>query len=231
MSSVTATEGSTATDGMSSTSQGSASTSASETGTTSASTTATTDSTASTDTTAATDSTTTTTTTATTDSTTGEPGPVEFDEACAAVCDKYAQCWQPNPFPDLASCRWLCARDYSPEAPGCVAATIDANLCRVKLSCDALNEFPVVECADLDAEKEALCPAHCEATFVQQSPTACGIGQQCPDAPEELFSCKGDTCSCEVDGVEVSTCPADGVCLGGYPEWAAAANACCGFMI
>lgn len=164
--------------------------------------------------------------------TTGDLFPA-LEEACAAFCNTSLACLEPNSYPDLASCEWLCLANFDPEQPGCAAATIAYDNCLAGLACPAFNDaasgVDPGECASEIAALEPACPLVCYRVVSSGNPTACTMSRACPGELPAIFECEGDTCSCKV-GDEVQTkCDAAGICGEGWEAQAGAANVCCGF--
>jgi hypothetical protein len=166
--------------------------------------------------------------------TTGSPGAdlAGLQESCERFCDSALACLKPNPYPDLASCVWLCVDTFDAEQPVCVDAYIEANNCLGGLECpgfiDALTGGQGA-CSASQAEIQEVCQPACKWAFVDGGPATCSIGQTCPVGPPSAYECNGATCACNVDGEVQKECPADGLCGQGWEAQVMAANACCGF--
>lgn len=167
--------------------------------------------------------------------TTGGPGAdlQALQESCQGFCATALDCLKPNPYPDLASCMWLCVDSFDPAQPTCVAVTIEANTCLAGLECpafiQALGGGGGGPCSGSLAAIEETCLPGCERAFVDGGPSSCSIGQTCPGQPPVAYECNGATCVCMVDGEPQKECAAGGACGEGWEAQAMAANACCGF--
>lgn len=155
--------------------------------------------------------------------------------SCQAFCATALECLKPNPYPDLASCMWLCVDSFDPAQPTCVAANIEANTCMAGLECPAFIEVLSGGagglCSGSLAAIEETCLPGCERAFVDGGPSTCSIGQTCPGQTPVAYECNGATCVCKVDGEPQKECAAEGACGEGWEAQAMAANACCGFEL
>lgn len=182
------------------------------------------------------DTTTAGTTEATTDTSAGSTTgvvPPELDASCMVACDKFFECVDPPPFPDIDSCKGECS-----AAPGDTAECLDAyvalNNCMGTLNCQQFNNAFMNEdfgpCTDEFDAMMMTCQGEVCEGFGGVGPDGCSIGQQCPEQPMEEYSCEGDTCTCLIDGQPTGmSCPAAGFCDMQFDAQAAAAFACCGF--
>ncbi|MDC0673282.1 hypothetical protein [Nannocystis radixulma] len=185
------------------------------------------------------------TTAVTTESTTavdteteGDTGvvPPELDAACTAACDKFFECIEMPPFPDLATCAGECA-DSLGGGEGCLEATVAFNNCVGTFTCDqldtALAEEEFGPCADeFDAMNATCASSLCEGFGSNNGADACSIGQQCEGQPPQEFKCEGDTCTCLVNDQAQSECDAvPGFCGLDFADQAQAAFECCGFEL
>lgn len=180
-------------------------------------------------------STTTTSADTTTAGTTGEPPPPppELVEACTAACETFFECIMPPPFPDMASCIAGCTESAQGGTPECVAASVAFDNCIAGLDCPAFNDAVMNEdfgeCADEFEASETMCQS-CEG-FAGVGPDGCALGQICPDMPVIEINCEGDTCTCLVDDVPQTECPANGVCAEDMAALQQLAAECCGFEL
>ncbi len=173
-----------------------------------------------------------TTGTETTASTTGGSLP-DLQDSCVAFCTTAFGCFKPNPYPDLSSCGWACIANFDAEQPACTAADIEVNTCLGGLACpdllDALAEGDQGACGPAIMKQDEVCPPRCQFGFVTGGASACTISQTCPDQLPTSYECSGDLCVCKVGDEVQNKCPSAKVCAEGYEDWAASANACCGF--
>ena len=150
-----------------------------------------------------------------------------------AFCTAAFACFKPNPYPDLSSCGWACIASFDPEQPACTAADVAVNECLGALACpdllDALAEGAQGVCGPAIMMQDEVCPPRCQFGLVTGGSSSCTISQTCPDQLPTSYECSGDLCVCKVGDEVQNKCPSAKVCGEGYEDWAASANACCGF--
>ncbi|MCY1062791.1 hypothetical protein [Nannocystis sp. SCPEA4] len=166
------------------------------------------------ETTIATEATTTEGTTTSDDPTIGDPGDVDLYDACKAVCERRVEC---GIVTEVKTCTVGCVLEFNEVAEECLPTSLDLLQCLSQSSCPEL-EGPVEEgpCEEVYG-MTLVCtdpgPVGCEQSLSEGE--ECGLKNECPGEPTQEMVCDADTCTCFEDGMEVASCPADGVCQQG----------------
>lgn len=165
----------------------------------------------------------------TTGATTGDPA---IEEACAAVCEVFASCFEP--FPD---CVDECVAEFSQTQGECLDGQLALASCLGGLSCEEFAQYveSSPEPYPCQTEEQAVAQA-CEGNVCEagvgmgENPGECSFEYICPNDPIYEVVCDGSSCSCLEDGVEVGGC-SEAAAFCGADDFNAAADDCCGWTI
>lgn len=163
------------------------------------------------------------------DPTMGEPLDPDADvgEMCAHLCDRIVEC---GADPGLEGCP---CDETIPQF--CVAEWYEVTNCFDQAACTELYdwEHPCWLALGHAYEKCAYGEDGCEdyigGTFPEPPAGTCFFGRDCLDAPSKDVECEMDACTCSVEGVQVGSCPGEGVCaFDDEALLAAKIDECCG---
>lgn len=164
--------------------------------------------------------------TVTGDEVTGEPGKTP----CEASCELGGEC---GLVVEVETCVVICTNDNAELPPECREATEATLACLATLTCEQLEvaqEAGPTPCQSQQFMEFEVCqePSCDWGAGGDQAGTECMLMINCPGKPEQEMKCDMETCVCLEDGVEVGSCPADGVCLdlGNIQD---KGPGCCGF--
>ena len=134
--------------------------------------------------------------------------------SCELLCQHAVECEVAN---DLEVCVSLCS-DLA-EAPGaCGAASEVVNACFIGLSCEhlgiALNGGLAHPCSAEQLDRQEACGSlECDTGGGGDiGGTECELELLCGIDPLRRMECDAEQCVCIVDGQQVGSCAADGVC-------------------
>ncbi|MBZ5710524.1 hypothetical protein [Nannocystis pusilla] len=162
------------------------------------------------------------------DPTIGDPGDADLYEACTATCERQVECGTTT---ELMPCIVGCALQFNQVAEECLPVTLDFLLCLSQASCSDLEgEVSEGPCADVFGSFLVCAdtgPVGCEQSLSEGE--ECGLTNECPGEPTQELVCDADTCTCFEDGMEVASCPAEGVCQQGDAIFDKFADCCDSF--
>lgn len=146
------------------------------------------------------------------DPTMGEPLDPDADvgEMCLHLCMRISDC---GADPGLEGCP---CDETLPAL--CTPEFYDATNCFDQAACPDLYNFDhpcwqkLIYAFDKCAYGEDGCEEYIGGTFPDPPNGTCLFGRDCLDMPSKDVECEMDSCTCSIDGMQVGTCPGDGVC-------------------
>lgn len=155
--------------------------------------------------------------------------------ACEAMCQNALGCRLVG---DANVCVGLCLEKFEGAAGSCVAAHEAMNACFSTLSCEHLELAFAGDlghpCGSEQLDKSEACdnPVSCDSGGGGDiDGTHCELTLQCGGDPVRDMKCDAEQCLCLVDGEQVGSCAADGVCDQEFDALATKAVECCGFPL
>lgn len=171
--------------------------------------------------------------TASTSGSTGSSGPAGESgepttgttDMCAQFCDKLSACGLDGAFDGCP-----CLGDAT-AGPKCLAAWEKTTQCFEAATCAELNDDTSACWIDFMSAYEQCSAGEdgCETWILAGGPDdgTCTFGEDCIGAPTKEVHCDAVSCACTIDGMQVGTCPAEGVC-GDLSAADSRIAACCG---